>query len=93
MQPSEINRLPDLCCLTLGLLLLAWPLYGAESGEPTALRVNAERLQDRIDRLARIGGTPQGVTRLAFTEADLRGREYVTRLIGTSLNKSRANTR
>ena len=81
MQPSEINRLPDLCCLTLGLLLLAWPLYGAESGEPPALRVNAERLQERIDRLARIGGTPQGVTRLAFTEADLRGREYVTRLM------------
>ena len=81
MRPSEINRLPDLCRLTLGLLLLGLPLQGAESGEPPALRVNAERLQERIDRLAHIGGTPQGVTRLAFTEADLRGREYVTRLM------------
>ena len=81
MRPSEMNRLPKLCRLTLGLLLLAWPLYGAEFAEPAAPRVNAERLQEHIDRLARIGGTPQGVTRLAFTEADLRGREYVTRLM------------
>ena len=81
MRPSEINRFPNLCRLTLGLLLLAWPSYGAESGDPQALRVNAERLQERIDRLARIGGSPQGVTRLAFTEDDLRGRAYVTRLM------------
>ena len=81
MRPSEINRFPNLCRLTLGLLLLAWPLYGAESGEPEALRINAERLQERIDRLARIGGSTQGVTRLAFTEADIRGRSYVTRLM------------
>ena len=57
MRPSEMNRLPKLCRLTLGLLLLAWPLYGAESAEPAAPRVNAERLQEHIDRLARIGGT------------------------------------
>ena len=80
MRPPETNRLPNLCRLTLGLLLLGWPLYGAESGTP-ALRVNAERLQERIDRLARIGGSSQGVTRLAFTEADLSGRAYVTRLM------------
>ena len=81
MRPSEINRFPNLCRLTLGLLLLAWPLYGAESVDPQALRVNAERLQERIDRLARIGESPQGVTRLAFTEDDLSGRAYVTRLM------------
>ena len=81
MRPSEINRFPDLCRLTLGMLLLAWPLSGAQSGEPASLRVNRERLQERIDRLARIGGSPQGVTRLAFTEADLRGRAYVTRFM------------
>ena len=81
MRPSEINRIPNLCSLTLGLLLLAWPLYGAESGDSQALRVNVERLQERIDRMARIGGSPQGVTRLAFTEADLRGRAYVTKLM------------
>lgn len=81
MRPSEINRFPNLCRPALGLLLLAWPLYAAESGDPQALRVNAERLQKRIDRLARIGGSTRGVTRLAFTEADLRGRAYVTRLM------------
>ena len=81
MPPSDTNRLSALRRLALGLLLLGYPLHGADSGAPPALRVNAERLQERIDRLARIGGTPQGVTRLAFTEADLRGREYVTRLM------------
>ena len=81
MRPSNTFRLSGLRRLALGVLLLGYPLHGADSGAPPALRVNAERLQERIDRLARIGGTPQGVTRLAFTEADLRGREYVTRLM------------
>ena len=81
MRPSDTCSLSTLRRLALGLLLLGFPLQGDDSGAPPALRVNAERLQERIDRLARIGGTPQGVTRLAFTEADLRGREYVTRLM------------
>ena len=81
MRPYHTSRLPNLYRQSLGLLLLAWPLYGAESIEPATLRVNRERLQERIDRLARIGGSPQGVTRLAFTEDDLRGRAYVTRLM------------
>ena len=81
MRLRDTNRLPRLFHLLIGLLLLEWPLYGAESGAPAALRVNAERLQERIERMARIGGSPQGVTRLAFTEADLSGRAYVTRLM------------
>ena len=81
MRLRNTNRLPRLCHLLIGLLLLGWPLHGAESGAPAALRVNAQRLQERIERMARIGGSPQGVTRLAFTEADLSGRAYVTRLM------------
>ncbi len=81
MQPPDSNWFPAACLLTLGLVLLGWPLHGAESGAPAALRVNAERLQERIEQMARIGGSPQGVTRLAFSEADLSGRAYVTRLM------------
>ena len=81
MRPPDSNRFPTACRLALGMLLLGCPQHGAESGAPAALRVNAERLQERIDRLAHIGGSPRGVTRLAFTEDDLRGREYVTRLM------------
>lgn len=81
MRLRNTNRLSRLCHLLIGLLLLGWPLQGAEPETPTDLRVNAQRLQERIDRLARIGRSPQGVTRLAFTEADLNGRAYVTRLM------------
>ena len=81
MRLRNSNRLHRLCHLLIGLLLLEWPLNGAESGAPAALRVNAERLQERIEQMARIGGSTQGITRLAFTETDLSGRAYVTRLM------------
>ena len=81
MRPSDTNRLPNLCWLFLGLLMLGWPLQGAEFNAPTPLQVNAARLQKRIEKLGRIGGASKGITRLAFTDADLRGRAYVTQLM------------
>jgi len=81
MRLRNTIRLPHLCHLFIGLMLLGWPLQGVESGGPEALRINAQRLQERIEQMARIGGSPQGVTRLAFSEADLSGRAYVTRLM------------
>ena len=81
MRPSPTCWLPSLYRLSLGLVLLGWPLQADESGTRTALRVDPKRLRERIDRMAQIGGSTQGVTRLAFTEADLRGRAYVTRLM------------
>lgn len=81
MRLRKTNRLPRLRHLLIGLLLLEWPLQGGEPGTSADLTVNAQRLQERIERMARIGGSPQGVTRLAFTEADLSGRAYVTRLM------------
>ena len=42
------------------------------------ITVNGERLLRRMDELASIGARPDGgVTRLAFSEADLKGRSYV----------------
>ena len=53
--------------LALGLLLLGLPSARRRIPQtPPALRVNAERLQERIDRLARIGGTPQGIHPAGF---------------------------
>ncbi|MEI6669046.1 MAG: Zn-dependent hydrolase [Acidobacteriota bacterium] len=45
---------------------------------PIDLRVDAARLQRRLDELAGIGALPQGgVCRLAFSPEDKRGRDYV----------------
>ncbi len=42
------------------------------------MRINVERLQQDLLTLGEIGRTPDGgVSRVAFTPADLRGREYV----------------
>ena len=82
MRPSNTFRLSGLRRLALGVLLLGYPLHGADSGAPPALRgqcgtppgAHRPAGPHRRDSL-------KGVTRLAFTEADLRGREYVTRLM------------
>ena len=46
------------------------------------LRVNGERLNEHLKALSEFGKNPQGgVSRVAYSEADLRGREYVTGLM------------
>jgi N-carbamoyl-L-amino-acid hydrolase len=46
------------------------------------LRVNGARIVDHINALAEFGKNPQGgVSRLAYSEADRRGREYVMGLM------------
>src|SRR5207302_3499622 len=51
-------------------------------GSVTELRVNGPRLIEHINALAEFGKNPQGgVSRLAYSEADARGREYVIGLM------------
>lgn len=46
------------------------------------LRVNATRIEQRILRLSEFGKNPQGgVSRVAFSEADIRGRAYIMSLM------------
>lgn len=48
----------------------------------TKLRVNGERLNEHLKALSEFGKNPQGgVSRVAYSDADLRGREYVTGLM------------
>lgn len=49
--------------------------------QPQTLRVNAERIEQRILKLAEFGGTDAGNMRVAYSEADLKGRDYVIRLM------------
>jgi N-carbamoyl-L-amino-acid hydrolase len=65
-----------------GLLggLLAWPLRGIEL--QSALRVDGKRIMDHILALAEFGKNPQGgASRVAYSDADKQGREYVLGLM------------
>src|SRR3954451_14992174 len=47
----------------------------------TSVRIDGERLQQQIDELAAISAAPAPVvTRVLFSEADLRARDYVKKL-------------
>jgi len=49
---------------------------------PSAMRVNQQRIEQRILKLAEFGKNPDGgVSRVAFSEADIEGRKYVSKLM------------
>ena len=60
----------------LALLLFCCASYGQKQ-----LRVNSERLEQRIVNLAEFGKGPNGNQRVAFSDADIQGREYVMSLM------------
>lgn len=46
------------------------------AGESLSTHVSAERMAERIEALSRFGANPEGgVSRVAFSEADIAGRE------------------
>jgi N-carbamoyl-L-amino-acid hydrolase len=50
----------------------------SKTKETSELRVNLERLEERIEKLAEYGKTPEGgVNRVAFSDADIQSREYL----------------
>ena len=52
--------------------------FAFRPGAQPPLRVNGARISEHINSLAEFGKNPQGgVSRLAYSEADRRGREYV----------------
>lgn len=55
---------------------------GAVAVPQSQLRVNGERLSQHLRDLSEFGKNPQGgVSRVAYSEADLKGREYVMTLM------------
>jgi N-carbamoyl-L-amino-acid hydrolase len=68
----------------IAVLLLATPHVFAQTTHDGAknLRVNAKRLEQRILALAEFGKNPfGGVSRVAFSEADIQGRHYMMALM------------
>lgn len=65
---------------SLALSLGALPLYRFPSQQQ--MRVNGQRLMEHIKGLAEFGANPQGgVSRVAYSDADKQGREYVMGLM------------
>ena len=64
---------------TAGALTYRYPLaIPINRDSVPELRINSARLSDHLSALAEFGKNPQGgVSRLAYSEADRRGREYV----------------
>jgi beta-ureidopropionase / N-carbamoyl-L-amino-acid hydrolase len=65
----------------LAAFFLALPA-AAQSSAPPESRVNGQRLIQHLQELSNFGKNPQGgVSRVAYTEADLKGRDYAMRLM------------
>jgi len=70
--------------LACAAVTLAAP--GAEADQSSAARIDAARLQDTLERLSRIGRPAggdfsSGVSRFAYSDADIEGRAYVMTLL------------
>jgi N-carbamoyl-L-amino-acid hydrolase len=62
-------------CVSLALPLCA-------GAKPPAITVNAERLQQHLTALSKFGANAEGgVSRVAYSDADIAGRAYVTKLM------------
>jgi N-carbamoyl-L-amino-acid hydrolase len=54
----------------------------AQADQTKTLTVNPTRIEQRIERLAKYGKTPEGgVNRVAFSEKDIQSREYILSLM------------
>jgi N-carbamoyl-L-amino-acid hydrolase len=66
----------------LNLLGAAGVLTRPLSQSASQLRVNGQRVNDHLRELSEFGKNPQGgVSRVAYSDADLKGREYTMRLM------------
>jgi beta-ureidopropionase / N-carbamoyl-L-amino-acid hydrolase len=63
-------------------LIIALAVPAATVGETQLPTANAPRLQQRIAELSRFGANPEGgVSRVAFSDADIAGRDYIRKLM------------
>ncbi len=69
--------------MRLASFLLIGPLWLSSWAQtPSQLRVNGARINDHLSTLSQFGKNPQGgVSRVAYTEADLQGRNYAIGLM------------
>jgi N-carbamoyl-L-amino-acid hydrolase len=74
----------NLASLVLAAAAAAASVLSAESAQTadTGPRANVQRLEQRIHALGRFGANPAGgVSRVAFSDADIAGRDYIASLM------------
>lgn len=71
-----------LLLVSFGAILSGSGLAGSAQSSERALRVNGRRIEERLIALAQFGKNPEGgVSRVAFSDADVQGRQYVISLM------------
>lgn len=71
-----------LLLVSFGAILSGSGLAGSAQSSERALRVNGRRIEERLMALAQFGKNPEGgVSRVAFSDADVQGRQYVISLM------------
>jgi beta-ureidopropionase / N-carbamoyl-L-amino-acid hydrolase len=77
------------------LLLLVFsllPIAHGKSQDWKNFRANPERMEERILKLSEFGKNPEGgVSRVAFSDADIQGRKYITTLMTSAGLKVRVD--
>lgn len=69
-------------CLWLVAFLAGCLPSTAALAKPPPIAVNADRLQQHLSTLSQFGANPEGgVSRVAFSDADVAGRAYITKLM------------
>src|SRR4030095_14768892 len=67
--------------ITIGSLFLLLPLF-CRGPDWKNFRADANRMEERLNELSKFGANPEGgVSRVAFSEADVEGRNYIKGLM------------
>jgi N-carbamoyl-L-amino-acid hydrolase len=70
---------------TLDCFLLLAPAVACAAAQPHGAVADSARLEEHLAELAHVGANPEGgVSRVAFSDADVAGRGYVRRLMETA---------
>src|SRR5215831_2700599 len=83
-----INRRGLLSGLAAGCASAALPGFCSPQASTSELRINADRLRETLESLSvygrpRGGTFADGVSRVAFSDADLAGRKYAMQLMAS----------
>src|ERR1041385_8253888 len=82
----------SVCGRTIVSLLLLLPVF-CMGGDWKNFRADPKRLEERIRELSKFGANPEGgVSRVAFSDADVEGRKYIRSLMEKAGLKVRVDT-